>query len=87
MSTIRLTVTPEVRDVLNTLKMKYRPLSEPEILKVALSELYTKTTQEPVDVKGLTKRGISYFSAWLKKHHKDIATLSEDEAYELIKNA
>jgi len=87
MSTIRLTVTPDVRQVLDTLKMKYQPLSEPEILKVALSELYAKTTQQTVDVKGLTVSGRKYFSSWLKKQGKDITTLSEDEAYELIKNA
>lgn len=86
MSTIRLTITPEVREVLDTLKMKYPPLSEPEILKVALSELYIKTTQS-VDMKNLTNRGRKYFSAFLKKHDKHIDTLSEDEAYELIKNA
>lgn len=87
MNTIRLTITPEIRDVLDTLKVKYPPLSEPEILKVALSELYSKTTQQAVNVKDLTIRGRKYFSAWLKKQGKNIDNISEDDAYNLIKNA
>ncbi|MDO8497804.1 MAG: hypothetical protein Q7S61_04635 [bacterium] len=87
MNTIRLTVTPEIRDVLDVLKRKYPPLSEPEILKVALSEFYTKTTQHTIDIKNLTNQGRKYFSAWLKKQGKEINTLSEEDAYDLIKNA
>ena len=90
MNTIRLTITPEIRQVLDTLKLKYPPLNEPEILKVALSELYVKTTQSAqtlVDIQDLTNRGRTYFSAWLKKQSKDINTINEQEAYDLIKNA
>lgn len=90
MNTIRLTITPEIRQVLDTLKSKYPPLNEPEILKVALSELYVKTTQSGqslVDVQNLTKKGRKYFTQWLKKEGKDINTLSEEEVYELIKHA
>ena len=90
MNTIRLTITPEIRQVLDTLKSKYPPLNEPEILKVALSELYVKTTQSAqtlVNIHDLTKRGRTYFSAWLKKQSKDINTINEQEAYDLIKNA
>lgn len=87
MNTIRLTITPEIREVLDTLKVKYPPLSEPEILKVALSELYSKTTAQAVNIKDLTSRGRKYFSTWLRKQGKDIDTISEDEAYNLIKNA
>lgn len=90
MNTIRLTITPKIRQVLDTLKSKYPPLNEPEILKVALSELYVRTTQSAqtlVDVRDLTKRGRKYFSVWLKKQKKNIDTIDEKEAYELIKNA
>lgn len=87
MNTIRLTLTPEIRQVLDVLKIKYPPLSEPEILKVALSELYSKTTQPIIDINSLTNRGRIFFSAWLKKQDKDINTLSEEEAYNLIKDA
>lgn len=90
MNTIRLSITPEIRQVLDSIKLKYPPLSEPEILKVALSELYIKTSQpatSSVDVSELTKKGRTYFSQWLKTKGKDISMLSEDEAYELIKNA
>lgn len=87
MNTIRLTITPEIREVLDTLKVKYPPLSEPEILKVALSELYSKTTEQTVNIKDLTTRGRKYFSGWLKKQGKNIDKISEDEAYRLIKNA
>jgi len=90
MNTIRLTITPEIRQVLDTLKLKYPPLNEPEILKVALSELYMKTTQPAqtlVDIQDLTKRGRRYFSVWLKKQKKNINTINEEEAYKLIKHA
>ena len=90
MDTIRLTITPEIRQVLDAIKLKYPPLNEPEILKVALSELYVKITQSQptrIDLQDLTKRGRKYFSAWLKKQKKDINTLSEEETYDLIKNA
>ena len=79
MNTIRLTITPEIRQVLDTLKLKYPPLNEPEILKVALSELYMKTTQPAqtlVDIQDLTKRGRRYFSVWLKKQKKNINTIN-----------
>lgn len=90
MNTIRLSITPEIRQVLDTIKSKYPPLSEPEILKVALSELYVKTTQPTssiVNVEDLTKKGRKFFSQWLKSQGKDISNVNEDEAYELIKNA
>lgn len=90
MNTVRLTITPEIRQVLNILKSKYPPLNEPEILKVALSELYVKTTQSAqtlVDIQDLSKRGRKYFSEWLKKQGKNINTMNEEEAYELIKHA
>ena len=90
MNTIRLTITPEIRQVLDTLKLKYPPLNEPEILKVALSELYMKTTQPAqtlVDIQDLTKRGRRYFSVLLKKQKKNVNTINEEEAYKLIKHA
>lgn len=89
MNTIRLSITPEIRQVLDSIKLKYPPLSEPEILKVALSELYIKTTLKAshVDMDSLAKNGMTYFSAWLKSKGKDISSIDEDEAYELIKNA
>lgn len=46
MTTIRLTVTPEIRQVLDGIKLRYPPLSEPEILKIALSEFYAKNINE-----------------------------------------
>jgi hypothetical protein len=89
MNTIRLSITPEIRQVLDSIKLKYPPLSEPEILKVALSELYIKTTlgASHVDMDNLAKKGRSYFSEWLKSKGKDISSIDEDEVYELIKNA
>ena len=90
MDTIRITITPEIRQVLDTLKFKYPPLNEPEILKVALSELYVRTTQTnektKVNIKQLTTQGRKYFGIWLKKQGKNISTISEEKAYDLIKN-
>ena len=90
MNTIRLSITPEIRQVLDSIKLKYPPLSEPEILKVALSELYIKTTtssSSPVNIEELSKKGRVYFAQWLKTKGKDISTINEEDAYELIKNA
>ena len=42
MSHIRLNKTPELEEVLAFLQSKYRLLSEAEIIKVALSEKYSK---------------------------------------------
>lgn len=87
MNTIRLSITPEVRQVLDILKAKYPPLTEPEILKVALSDLYAKATQQTDDIEDLTLQGRKYFAAWLKKNRKNISAITEEEAYNLIKNA
>lgn len=95
MSTIRLTITPEIQYILDFLKIKYPPLDEPELLKVALSELYAKYAYadrqtkpaEKVDLDTLVPEGRAYFSQWLKKKGIDISELSEEEAYELIKHA
>ncbi len=90
MNTIRLTITPEIREVLDTIQSKYPPLSEPEILKVALSELYIKTTQsslQTINIEELNQKGRNIFSVWLKKQNKKISDMSEDEAYDLIQNA
>lgn len=87
MNTVRLTITPEIRTVLDDLKLKYPPLSEPEILKVALSELYSKNKQEKVNMEKLTAQGKQFFTEWLKKRGKNIDSISEDEVYNLIENA
>ncbi|OGK13483.1 hypothetical protein A3A93_01425 [Candidatus Roizmanbacteria bacterium RIFCSPLOWO2_01_FULL_38_12] len=90
MQTIRLTITPEIRDTINTIKSKYPVLSDPEILKLGLSELYIKSTtsqKTDLNIDNLTSKGRKYFNKWLKQQGKDISTLTEDEAYNLIKNA
>lgn len=95
MSSIRLSITPEIRYVLDYLKLRYPPLDEPELLKVGLSELYAKysstekqtQTQQKVDIDNLVKKGRGYFDVWLKKKGIDLSTLSEEEAYQLIQHA
>lgn len=42
MSQIRLNKTPELAEVLDLFRRKYRLLSEAEIIKVALAEKYSK---------------------------------------------
>ena len=91
MNTIRLSLTPEIRQVLDTIRTKYPPLSDPEILKVALSDLYMRITKPKplsrIDVDELTTDGRRYFETWLKERKKDINTVTEDEVYDLIKHA
>lgn len=48
MSQIRLNKTPELEEVLNLLRRKYRLLSEAEIIKVALAEKYSKEISIPL---------------------------------------
>jgi hypothetical protein len=49
MQQIRLTKTPELEEVLSYLRDKYRLLSEAEIIKLALSEKYSKEVKEPIE--------------------------------------
>ncbi len=46
MSQIRLNKTPEIEQVLAFLRSKYRVLSEAEIIKVALAEIYKKEMRD-----------------------------------------
>ena len=45
MPQIRLTKTPEIKEVLSFLQRKYPVMSEAEIIKMALSEKYYQETQ------------------------------------------
>lgn len=49
MNQIRLTKTPDVAKVLNYLKDRYRLLSEAEIIKMVLSERYSKEAEKSID--------------------------------------
>ena len=46
MSQIRLNKTPEIEEVLVFLRKKYRLLSEAEIIKVALAQMYKKEVED-----------------------------------------
>jgi len=48
MSQIRLNKTPELEEVLDFLRDKYRLLSEAEIIKVALAEKFSKEVNIPL---------------------------------------
>lgn len=56
MTQIRLQKTPDREEVLAFLQKKYRLLSEPEIIKVALSEKYARELQSSGEVKQAYKR-------------------------------
>lgn len=58
MSQIRLNKTPELTEVLDLLRRKYRLLSEAEIIKVALAEKYSKEVNIPL-VDGETEKLIA----------------------------
>lgn len=47
-TSIRLVKTPEVEKVISFLRNKYTLLSEPEIIKLALSEKYQREAQDEV---------------------------------------
>ncbi len=47
MSQIRIKKTPEVKEVLDHLRNRYRLLSEADVIKLALSELFAKEENIP----------------------------------------
>jgi len=51
MNQVRLQKTPDIEEVLAFLQRKYRLLSEAEIIKVALSEKYTRELQSSGEVR------------------------------------
>ncbi len=46
MSTVRLAITNELDEIFSTLEKAFKPLSRAEILKLALSDLYSKVTKK-----------------------------------------
>ena len=48
-SYIRIARTPEVNKVISDLRARYSLLSEAEIIKLALSEVYIRKTEETLD--------------------------------------
>lgn len=46
MSTIRLTVTKELEEVLTFLENRYKPLSRSEILKLGLAKIYSSALED-----------------------------------------
>lgn len=94
MQQIRITRTPELDEVLASLKQKYRLLSEAEIIKVVLSEKYSRELIKP------KKRDQHIKRAWeeLKIEGKKLGDkllakkglkredMSEEDLYNLLEN-
>ena len=66
MPQIRLTKTPELKEVLSFLQRKYPVMSEAEIIKMALSEKYNQENQEVEKQKEL-KRSYNHLMSEGKK--------------------
>lgn len=60
MSQIRLNKTPEIKEVLSFLQGKYRLLSEAEIIKLALSEIYKKEQEANIEKDQKVKKAYIY---------------------------
>lgn len=86
---IRLTVTPQLSEMFADLKELYPALSEAEILKLAVSEFFNwKVKGKQVTFRDVSKSGRGAFAKWLNEEKGlDIKELSEDQAYEIIKEA
>ena len=91
MPQIRLTKTPELKEVLSFLQRKYPVMSEAEIIKMALSEKYNQENQE-VEKQKEFKRSYNHLMSEGKKlgdkllakkglKRKDV---SEEQFYNLI---
>jgi hypothetical protein len=50
-SSIRLVKTPDVEKVMSSLRKRYNLLSEAEIIKLALSEVYNREVQDTLERK------------------------------------
>ncbi len=61
-STIRLSITSDVRKVLDDAKKRYPALSDPEILKLGLSKIATELNDPSMDEKERAeiRRGAAY---------------------------
>lgn len=88
MQQVRLTKTPEIDKVLSYLRVKYRLLSEAEIIKIALSEKYNKEVAENQDTKAaweaLKIEGKRLGDKLLKAKGLTREDLSEEDFYNAI---
>ncbi len=93
MQQLRITLTAEVREALATLKsQRYPLLSQAEIVKVVLSEKLlitnkTDTLARKQGLKDLRRASKALGQKWLQAQGQLKSKLSEDELYEMVKNA
>ncbi|HUD07355.1 MAG TPA: hypothetical protein VMR34_05720 [Candidatus Saccharimonadales bacterium] len=76
--TIRLSITSDVREVLNVAKKRYPALSDPEILKLGLSKIATERDGVPIFEKERDeiRRGAAYAVGqdYLRDQEEDVYT-------------
>jgi hypothetical protein len=99
MSTMRLTLNPDFEYILDDLKNYYPLLESPELVKLAVSQFYTSTKATSFSVsKPLSDTQVKQIHSNLKTKGKILgkkflakkgisSEVSEDEMYNLIKNA
>lgn len=78
MSQIRLNKTPELEEVLDYLRSKYRVLSEAEIIKVAIAEKYKKEIGDALFIDEETEKQIAKGLREYKKGHFTEINSDED---------
>ena len=82
MSQIRLNKTPEIEEVLAFLRKKYRLLSEAEIIKVALAQMYKKEVEDIPLVDEETEKLIGKgLEDYKKGRYTEIRTDKQLDAY------
>jgi hypothetical protein len=84
MSLVRLVKTPELEEVLSYLRVKYRLLSEADIIKMILSDRYYKEIKED-ELEDKSSR--KHIKAFLDEYHKTIPEVDEEEAMKDILEA
>ena len=63
-------------------------MSEAEILKLAFSEFFIRNVKKQLSLQNISKTGRENFKKWLKENTtKNIEDLTDEQAYNIIKNA
>jgi hypothetical protein len=84
MSQIRLTRTPEIKNVLSFLQRKYPTMSEAEIIKMALSEKYQEEIENAYN--HLMTEGKKIGDKLLAKEGLKREDVTEQQFYDLFLN-
>lgn len=93
-SYIRIARTPDVKKVISDLRLRYRLLSEAEIIKLALSETYKRKTDEEMKKEQklqktfihIMEEGRKIGNRMIRKKGLDPKKVTEQQFYDIFLN-